>query len=156
MLTPDSAAQLQRLASAGSFHHANNDPELDPSVPSRFNVAKWAKMILKSMDDHHIPRKRTGVCFQDLSVTGSGPSVNIQKNVFSILSAPFRLNEWINVGNQNPRLILHDFNGVVKSGEILVVLGRPGSGCTTFLKTTCGHLEGLQLKKDVSINYSGE
>lgn len=30
--------------------------------------------------------------------------------------------------------ILSDFRGVAKSGEMVLVLGRPGSGCTTFLK----------------------
>jgi ATP-binding cassette subfamily G (WHITE) protein 2 (SNQ2) len=30
--------------------------------------------------------------------------------------------------------ILKDFKGVVKPGEMVLVLGRPGSGCTTFLK----------------------
>ena len=30
--------------------------------------------------------------------------------------------------------ILNDFKGVLKPGEMCLVLGRPGSGCTTFLK----------------------
>ena len=30
--------------------------------------------------------------------------------------------------------ILRNFRGVVKPGEMVLVLGRPGSGCTTFLK----------------------
>ena len=30
--------------------------------------------------------------------------------------------------------ILHDFRGVAKPGEMVLVLGRPGSGCTSFLK----------------------
>ncbi|KAE8553136.1 hypothetical protein EYB25_004517 [Talaromyces marneffei] len=30
--------------------------------------------------------------------------------------------------------ILHNFRGVLKPGEMVLVLGRPGSGCTTFLK----------------------
>lgn len=30
--------------------------------------------------------------------------------------------------------ILQDFRGVAKPGEMVLVLGRPGSGCTTFLK----------------------
>jgi ATP-binding cassette subfamily G (WHITE) protein 2 (SNQ2) len=30
--------------------------------------------------------------------------------------------------------ILKDFRGVLKAGEMCLVLGRPGSGCTTFLK----------------------
>jgi len=30
--------------------------------------------------------------------------------------------------------ILKGFRGVTKPGEMVLVLGRPGSGCTTFLK----------------------
>lgn len=30
--------------------------------------------------------------------------------------------------------ILKDFKGVTKPGEMVLVLGKPGSGCTTFLK----------------------
>lgn len=33
------------------------------------------------------------------------------------------------------RKILTDFTGLVKPGEMLFVLGRPGSGCSTFLRT---------------------
>jgi ATP-binding cassette subfamily G (WHITE) protein 2 (SNQ2) len=32
------------------------------------------------------------------------------------------------------RDLIHDFTGVVRDGEMLLVLGRPGSGCSTFLK----------------------
>lgn len=32
------------------------------------------------------------------------------------------------------RNLIHDFTGVVRDGEMLLVLGRPGSGCSTFLK----------------------
>jgi len=41
------------------------------------------------------------------------------------------------------RYLLHDFNGVVKAGEMLLVIGRPGSGCTTFLKTLAGQTHGF-------------
>ena len=30
--------------------------------------------------------------------------------------------------------ILKNFRGVAKPGEMVLVLGRPGSGCTSFLK----------------------
>ncbi|KAL8834778.1 MAG: hypothetical protein Q9176_007296 [Flavoplaca citrina] len=36
----------------------------------------------------------------------------------------------------NVRKILTDFTGLVKPGEMLFVLGRPGSGCSTFLRAT--------------------
>ena len=38
---------------------------------------------------------------------------------------------------------IHGFNGVLKAGEMALVLGRPGSGCTTFLKTLANLREGF-------------
>lgn len=40
------------------------------------------------------------------------------------------------------RYLLRDFNGVVKSGEMMLVVGRPGSGTTTFLKTLASLTKG--------------
>lgn len=37
---------------------------------------------------------------------------------------------------KNERFLLHNFSGVLKSGEMALVIGRPGSGCTTFLKVS--------------------
>lgn len=39
---------------------------------------------------------------------------------------------------QGERYLLKDFSGVLKPGEMLLVVGRPGSGCSTFLKTLAG------------------
>ncbi|KAK8853503.1 hypothetical protein IAR55_004210 [Kwoniella newhampshirensis] len=36
------------------------------------------------------------------------------------------------------RFLIKDFSGVVKAGEMMLVVGRPGSGCTTFLKALAG------------------
>lgn len=36
---------------------------------------------------------------------------------------------------QSSRPILRQFSGTVNAGEMLLVIGKPGSGCTTFLKT---------------------
>jgi len=35
------------------------------------------------------------------------------------------------------------------------VLGRPGSGCSTFLKTICGELSGLDLDDSSVVEYNG-
>ncbi|KAK4687938.1 hypothetical protein P7C73_g2176, partial [Tremellales sp. Uapishka_1] len=39
---------------------------------------------------------------------------------------------------QGERYLLKDFSGLVRAGEMMLVVGRPGSGCTTFLKTLSG------------------
>jgi ATP-binding cassette subfamily G (WHITE) protein 2 (SNQ2) len=40
------------------------------------------------------------------------------------------------------RFLVRDFSGVVKPGEMMLVVGRPGSGCTTFLKALSGLHQG--------------
>lgn len=51
------------------------------------------------------------------------------------------MKSWVNLlnplsyGHSTPsRTILHDFSGTLEKGEMLLVIGKPGSGCTTFLK----------------------
>lgn len=51
--------------------------------------------------------------------------------------------------------ILRDFEGLVRSGEMLVVLGRPGSGCSTLLKTMSGETHGFFIGDGSHINYQG-
>ena len=41
------------------------------------------------------------------------------------------------------RDLIHDFTGVVRDGEMLLVLGRPGSGCSTFLKAVANKREAF-------------
>lgn len=51
--------------------------------------------------------------------------------------------------------ILRDFEGLIKSGEMLVVLGKPGSGCSTLLKTISGETDGFVIDPESNINYQG-
>jgi ABC-type phosphate/phosphonate transport system ATPase subunit len=44
---------------------------------------------------------------------------------------------------------------VLKTGEMLVVLGRPGSGCSTLLKSLMGELTGLDMKAESEVHYNG-
>ena len=38
---------------------------------------------------------------------------------------------------------------------MLIVLGRPGSGCSTFLKSICGELAGLNMDEKSVVHYNG-
>lgn len=105
------------------------------------------------MDERNVIQRRAGIVWKDLKVCGSGSAINLQKNVGSLLLAPIRLHEFFGKGPE--KTILNDFEGVLKSGEMLVVLGRPGSGCSTLLKTLMGELHGLDMKQQSEIHYNG-
>ena len=51
--------------------------------------------------------------------------------------------------------ILDSIDGVVNPGEMLVVLGPPGSGCTTMLKAIASEMNGIHLDPLSELNYQG-
>lgn len=51
--------------------------------------------------------------------------------------------------------ILSGLDGVLYPGEMLVVLGPPGSGCSTFLKSVAGETHGFFVDESSDINYQG-
>lgn len=130
------------------------DSVLDPTSPD-FDVYKWAKMVLCAADKADVKLRRASFTFKNLVVSGSGSAAHFQANVASIFMTPFRLHEYFSFGKKPETKILNRFDGVTKSGEILLVLGRPGSGCSTFLKTIAGELHGLKIGKDSVVHYNG-
>lgn len=51
--------------------------------------------------------------------------------------------------------VLRNCEGLVKSGEMLLVLGRPGAGCSTLLRTIAGETKGFHIGEDTYFNYQG-
>ncbi|KIW34417.1 uncharacterized protein PV07_01195 [Cladophialophora immunda] len=146
-LTSDGLQRQDTVAGMGI-----ESPEFDPNNPA-FNFFLWIRKFLQLLEQQNIKLRRSGFTFKNLSVSGKGSALVLQKNVGSLFMQPFRIRELF----QHPveKQILRNFNGHVNSGELLIVLGRPGSGCSTFLKTICGELQGLQVSKDSKITYSG-
>ncbi|KAI0479829.1 AtrD, ABC-transporter [Xylaria cf. heliscus] len=105
---------------------------------------------------NHGPGARLSVSFLDLHVYGFTSSTDYQTTVGSyILAAASRLGNFLGSQQRREVHILRGFDGLVRSGEVLLVLGRPGSGCSTFLKTLTGHTHGIHLGAESNINYQG-
>lgn len=51
--------------------------------------------------------------------------------------------------------ILKPMDGLIKPGELTVVLGRPGAGCSTLLKTIAGQTYGFHVDNKSVISYDG-
>lgn len=128
------------------------DPRFDPNSPS-FDFFLWVRKFIQMLEEKGIKRRRSGFAFKNLNVSGSGAALQLQKTVGSIFATPFRIREMFS--HPPERQILRKFNGHVAAGEMLIVLGRPGSGCSTFLKSICGELYGLRVALDSTISYSG-
>lgn len=154
-LTRIATEQSRKLSIAKSATHrlasvADRDPRLNPQS-AEFNLEKW---INHAMNESGPERsKKLGVAFKDLNIYGSGSELQYQQTVASFLTAPLRIGEAF---RKSPsKRILKNFNGLLKSGELLLVLGRPGAGCSTLMKSICGQLEGLEIGEESVIHYNG-
>ncbi|KAH8805199.1 putative ABC multidrug transporter [Xylogone sp. PMI_703] len=149
----ETRADLKKIATeTGGLD--SGDPALDPTSSS-FNAEKWARAVCQRADRINVKFRRTSIAFKNLMVSGSAAVTYFQPTVGSIFMTCFRLNEYFSFGNRPEKTILNRFDGILNSGEMLLVLGRPGSGCSTFLKTLSGELHGLNISNDSSVNYNG-
>ncbi|KAK0441238.1 ABC-2 type transporter-domain-containing protein [Desarmillaria tabescens] len=140
----------------GNPFQGSKDLQLDPHS-EHFNYQSWIRSVLSitSRDPDRYPQRTAGISFRNLNVFGYGKSTDHQKTVGNILLDIPRLIAEL-LGSKGRRIdILRDFEGVLRAGEMLVVLGRPGSGCTTLLKTISGETHGFWVEKSAKINYQG-
>lgn len=147
--------QSQLSTISGNPFTADENSPLNPRS-SKFRALAWAKSISKMHSETGFTNRKAGVCYQNLNVFGYGQATDFQKNVANI---------WLEVASWPRQLmgygktridIIRDFDGVVKNGEMLVVLGPPGSGCSTFLKTISGETNGIYIGEDAYFNYRGK
>ncbi|KAJ5902550.1 hypothetical protein N7495_003078 [Penicillium taxi] len=88
--------------------------------------------------------KKIGVVFKNLTVQGVQTGASFVRTLPHAVVGTFgpdlynvicRFVPQARIGKKLPiRDLIHDFSGTVREGEMMMVLGRPGSGCTTFLK----------------------
>ncbi|KAJ5566849.1 CDR ABC transporter [Penicillium sp. DV-2018c] len=103
------------------------------------------------------PAKKVGVVFKNLTVKGVETGASFVRTLPHAVVGTFgpdlynlvcRFVPQLRFGKQPPvRDLIHDFSGTVREGEMMLVLGRPGAGCTTFLKAIAndrGAFAGVQ------------
>ncbi|XMA11583.1 hypothetical protein WAI453_004374 [Rhynchosporium graminicola] len=133
------------------------DSKLNPKSEN-FSPRAFAKSLLNltARDPEKWKQRTAGFAFRDLSVYGFGSESDYQKSVGNAILEVVRAAKKL-IGSEKSRKIdiLQNLDGVVHSGEMLVVLGPPGSGCSTFLKTVAGETNGFFVDNNSNINYQG-
>ncbi|OCL11346.1 ABC drug exporter AtrF [Glonium stellatum] len=89
--------------------------------------------------------KKVGVIWKNLTVKGAGSTASLVRTLPDAVLGTFGPDLYRILSNFFPalklnrhaetRTLINDFSGVLRDGEMMLVLGRPGSGCSTFLKT---------------------
>jgi len=145
---------LIKTLSKRSTRVSDRDDPFDTEKPA-WTLEKALRAAVKRANDEGVApiSSSTSIEWQNVEVHGEGATTMSQSDVSSIFLDVFRAVR--GVFSKGPqRVILHGIDGLVKEGEMLLVLGRPGSGCSTLLKTLAGHTESYS-RWSGDITYSG-
>jgi len=135
-----------------------------------FDLEEYLQRSNQEAYNSGIISKKIGVSFRNLSVSGTGSGYAVVSTFFdefltlfgkSILERGWGYGRKAvsrvrsrGGGGGDVKYIIQGFSGVVRPGEMLLVLGRPGSGTSTFLRAlTNQRREFTSIEGD--IHYSG-
>lgn len=122
-----------------------------------------SRMFGRARQEHSEEEKtrHSGVVFRNLTVKGVGLGASLQPTVGDMfMGLPRTIKTLLKRGPKAAsgkppvRELLSSFDGCVRPGEMLLVLGRPGSGCSTFLKAFCNQREGFEAVEG-DVTYGG-
>ncbi|KAI0074337.1 hypothetical protein K474DRAFT_1648129 [Panus rudis PR-1116 ss-1] len=127
--------------SGGEASSSVSDGTLTPGGEGQFDLERHMRNFIRKFDESGKKRRELGVMFKNLRVIGVGASAQYQETLGSLLNPLNALKTIQSMRHPALRDILSGFEGVLRPGEMLLVLGRPGAGCSTFLKTLANHRE---------------
>jgi ABC-type multidrug transport system ATPase subunit len=122
------------LAKEGDIYNNN---EMDNTSDS-WSITDEVKKIKQRNESKDGKAKKLGITWQDLTVRGISSDAAFNENIISQFN-PFGKSA---TKNAPMKTIIDSSSGCVKPGEMLLVLGRPGAGCTSLLSMLSNHRLG--------------
>ncbi|KAJ5618549.1 ATP-binding cassette transporter [Penicillium herquei] len=138
----DSEVHVHEEQSRETLADILHDDGLSEKAPAAWGLAGE----VEAMQDRELAagysKRELGVTWQNLNVEVLSAEASVNENFIS----QFNLIQLARDFQKKPpiRSIVQDSHGCVKPGEMLLVLGRPGSGCTTLLNVLSNRRAGYR------------
>ncbi|KAJ5847516.1 hypothetical protein N7455_011473 [Penicillium solitum] len=135
----------RRKSQARDEEKAQDEEETEDEADDSFDLGEFLTGgHLERRTTAGEPAKKVGVVFKNLTVQGVETGASFVRTLPQAVIGTFGPDLYNIVCHFVPQLrfgkhppirdLIHDFSGAVREGEMMLVLGRPGAGCTTFLK----------------------
>ncbi|KAI2603660.1 ABC-2 type transporter-domain-containing protein [Hypoxylon sp. NC1633] len=157
---PDHLSRRQTKQTEG----AELDADEKAVVEDDFELGKFMRDGHFEKRTENGSEKRVGVVYKNLTVKGIGSTTSFVRTVPDAIIGTFgpdlyqflsRRIPFLRFGRKPPtRTLINDFTGCVRDGEMMLVLGRPGSGCSTFLKAVSNNGESFAAVEG-EVSYGG-
>jgi ABC-type glutathione transport system ATPase component len=139
-LTNNSVISERRKSKPYNESDEDEDEEKAEPIASDWSLAPELRVIRQQNEKDQVKGRQLGLTWKNLTVKGVGADAAINESVGSQFNIPRAIME----GRHGAPLktLVDNSHGCVKPGEMLLVLGRPGAGCTTLLKMLSNHRHG--------------
>ena len=134
------------------------DERLNPDS-EYFDAKFWVKNLRKLIDsdpDYYKPNS-LGIGYKNLVASGVATDSDYQPTVLSgFWKYAIDFYRQVTPDDKSRYFdILKPMDALMRPGELTVVLGRPGSGCSTLLKTIACNTYGFNVSDESQISYDG-
>ncbi|VEU21196.1 DEKNAAC102123 [Brettanomyces naardenensis] len=135
------------------------DSRLDPDSDD-FDSRYWTKNMRKLLDtdlDYYRPTS-LGVAYRNLCAKGISSDADFQPTVLNIGYKLLRdaYYKYFRSHDESRYFdILKPMDALIEPGKVTVVLGRPGAGCSTLLRTIAAQTYGFVVDPKSVISYDG-
>jgi ABC-type multidrug transport system fused ATPase/permease subunit len=132
---------LSRTFSRGNANEPMSSDEDQDEPISKAENWKHMPAVKEAKANDAAVGRRLGVTWKDLTIQGIASDMMLHENALSQFNIPKLAKE--SRQPKHMKTIVDSSFGCVKPGEMLLVLGRPGSGCTSLLKVLANRRKGF-------------
>ncbi|CDF89040.1 ZYBA0S03-07778g1_1 [Zygosaccharomyces bailii CLIB 213] len=155
-LCPEVASRVRSLARTLSTRRLSDGPLEADTDEDGFNAERILKSFVHEAHQQGIDFRKTGVVMEDVTASGTDSSALEGHTFGDLLCLPLTVYRAVKaMRHRKMRKIIRDVNALAKPGEMVLVLGRPGSGCSSFLRTTAGVTDQFAGGVAGEISYDG-
>ncbi|KAI9013954.1 ABC-2 type transporter-domain-containing protein [Phycomyces nitens] len=152
----DEYETLKRELTTLSRKTTNTSKLEQGNAPSEdFNLDEFLNGVSSDFSKAGHTKKHIGVVWKNLTVEGVAAEAHTISTVATFpLKALKMLKDSFKKQDIPQKVILRNNTGFCKDGEMLLVLGRPGAGCTTLLKII-SNMRGSYTSIEGDVSYGG-
>ncbi|ORZ24007.1 ABC-2 type transporter-domain-containing protein [Absidia repens] len=148
----DLKKELSRISRLDTSHTSKLEEGI---IDNDFNLDQFLNGMSNDNGESGQLPKHLGVTWRDLEVKGLAADAHTIPTVLNFIGDILKVWKYLGVGlGGNKKTILHKLSGFCKDGEMLLVLGRPGSGCTSLLKVIA-NMRGNFTDVNGTVSYGG-
>ncbi|KAJ8663054.1 hypothetical protein O0I10_001231 [Lichtheimia ornata] len=134
---------------------ATHEGDMEKGHVEEFDLDEYLHGMSNDAEEAGTKPKHLGLIWKNLMVQGLGADAHTIPTLQSVLARTVQPWKYFGIGvGGSQKTILHGLTGFCKDGEMLLVLGRPGSGCSTLLKVL-SNMRGSYTRIEGEVSYGG-